>query len=713
MSEERAMLVKEWAAKNNTPVQELCPEFNQYMKMSNGYEMWNSRTLIREKVDFDPTRWNATTTYGLVNRVSARSSYEGLYVRYIDELDAMEISFVECEGGRGQNGVAKKWKYGTGAQYFVGYYRDEERYFFFKGDAHVYTGKGIICNPNVGGRYNKDVYDNIRCWRAFTDRTNVREFEKFAKGVNIMSYCRWNAADNLYWSPDPSYYALWYKKDFIPKKQSSNAAKLDSYELDDVEFEMNTNAVSALYYQELDSEMAVLRFFCYPYQWVGRGDYEADDDGYTRKSNVKTEKARLFISAKGKPTLMIYEAGQWNIKATIPWDCSKNPEVINKEEMETWKPLKYILPCIPNFRLQSIVNYLRHPIVEKLYKSGYQKLAKKVQEGDQIVQNLKVFFLVKSETKQPLFKMLGVNKFVLAAAEQYGSLNVIRELKYFFGNEFEISNCPKEIADAVASYVGSDHYHSLVSLIPGANYRGWYRRGESKYDMLLSDEDRKWISKLIKMENKNRGCIVAYSDVISTYNRLNNKPDIDLYNVNNYNDIVRLHDALVALQVREERERQARYDARRKAEFEATQKSFEKLQKDRVAKYEYEGDDFCVRTPHDLNEITREGAMLHHCVGGYVDRHAKGETNILFLRKKGMENIPFFTVEIRGDKVIQIHGSHNRWLGNEPEAVPFMYEYLTQLGVQFDKSLLLNKGAGYSPGSESLDESYLTMTKAA
>ena len=225
MSEERAMLVKEWAAKNNTPVQELCPEFNQYMKMSNGYEMWNSRTLIREKVDFDPTRWTATTTYGLVNRVSARSSYEGLYVRYIDELDAMEISFVECEGGRGQNGVAKKWKYGTGAQYFVGYYRDEERYFFFKGDVHVYTGKGIICNPNVGGRYNKDVYDNIRCWRAFTDRTNVREFEKFAKGVNIMSYCRWNAADNLYWSPDPSYYALWYKKDFIPKKQSSNAAK--------------------------------------------------------------------------------------------------------------------------------------------------------------------------------------------------------------------------------------------------------------------------------------------------------------------------------------------------------------------------------------------------------------------------------------------------------------------------------------------------------
>jgi len=126
---------------------------------------------------------------------------------------------------------------------------------------------------------------------------------------------------------------------------------------------------------------------------------------------------------------------------------------------------------LDDIMLRSIVNYLRHPIVEKLYKSGYQKLAKKVQDGDQIVQNLKEYFLVKSETKQPLFKMLGVNKFVLAAAEQYENLNIIRELKYFFGNEFDISNCPKEIADAVASYVGNDRYHSLVSLIPNANYR--------------------------------------------------------------------------------------------------------------------------------------------------------------------------------------------------------------------------------------------------
>ena len=102
--------------------------------------------------------------------------------------------------------------------------------------------------------------------------------------------------------------------------------------------------------------------------------------------------------------------------------------------------------------------------------------------------------------------------------------------------------------------------------------------------------------------------------------------------------------------------------------------------------------------------------MLHHCVGGYVDKHALGETNILFLRSKVNADIPFFTIEINNNNhVVQIHGSHNRWLGNEPDAVPFVYTYFEKLGVDYDKKLLLNKGSGYSAGSENLDESYLKI----
>ena len=136
---------------------------------------------------------------------------------------------------------------------------------------------------------------------------------------------------------------------------------------------------------------------------------------------------------------------------------------------------------------------------------------------------------------------------------------------------------------------------------------------------------------------------------------------------------------------------------------------FEKYQKERIEKFEYEDENWCIRVPHELSEITAEGISLHHCVGGYLDRHANGETNIIFLRKKSEENTPFFTIEINNaNKVVQIHGSHNRWLGNEPEAVPFVYKWLRRIEAEFDTSVLLNKGMGYGKGSESLDISCLT-----
>ena len=148
---ERTELVKQWATENHTPVQELCPELNQYFKTKDGYEMWNSRTHKRYAIDYNPTTWKATSEYGIINKVCAKSDYMGLYVRYIEELDAMEFSYVIMEGGRGKDGEAKLWKYYSGYNYGL------TRYFFFHNDKNVYTYTGIICTPSVGGRYNKDV----------------------------------------------------------------------------------------------------------------------------------------------------------------------------------------------------------------------------------------------------------------------------------------------------------------------------------------------------------------------------------------------------------------------------------------------------------------------------------------------------------------------------------------------------------------------------
>lgn len=46
-------------------------------------------------------------------------------------------------------------------------------------------------------------------------------------------------------------------------------------------------------------------------------------------------------------------------------------------------------------------------------------------------------------------------------------------------------------------------------------------------------------------------------------------------------------------------------------------------------------------------------------IGNYVDRVAKHECIILFLRQCGDESTPFYTMEIRDRRAVQVRGFHN------------------------------------------------------
>lgn len=69
--------------------------------------------------------------------------------------------------------------------------------------------------------------------------------------------------------------------------------------------------------------------------------------------------------------------------------------------------------------------------------------------------------------------------------------------------------------------------------------------------------------------------------------------------------------------------------------------------------------DLLIRPAQSPDELTREGAALHHCVGGYADRMAKGETAILFVRRKTEPDKPYYTMEYRDGVVIQCRTAHN------------------------------------------------------
>ena len=76
-------------------------------------------------------------------------------------------------------------------------------------------------------------------------------------------------------------------------------------------------------------------------------------------------------------------------------------------------------------------------------------------------------------------------------------------------------------------------------------------------------------------------------------------------------------------------------------------------------KYGFELDGLLIRAPISGAEVLDEGRALKHCVGGYAERHVQGKTTILFMRRAAKPDEPWLTIEMNGDKLIQIHGYRN------------------------------------------------------
>lgn len=97
-----------------------------------------------------------------------------------------------------------------------------------------------------------------------------------------------------------------------------------------------------------------------------------------------------------------------------------------------------------------------------------------------------------------------------------------------------------------------------------------------------------------------------------------------------------------------------------------------KYEKDRIAKEQFreatkhlarlswQRDGFAIRPAESADELTKEGAALHHCVAGYAKRMANGETAIFLIRKLDAPDTPFFTLELQGKRVVQCRTEYNK-----------------------------------------------------
>ena len=89
--------------------------------------------------------------------------------------------------------------------------------------------------------------------------------------------------------------------------------------------------------------------------------------------------------------------------------------------------------------------------------------------------------------------------------------------------------------------------------------------------------------------------------------------------------------------------------------------------------------------PTCIQDIVNEGKTLVHCVAGYADRHADGKLNILFVRKIGDEQTPYYTMEVNTDgHIVQCRGYKNDRESPKPESVKeFEKKYQCYLDALF------------------------------
>jgi len=88
-------------------------------------------------------------------------------------------------------------------------------------------------------------------------------------------------------------------------------------------------------------------------------------------------------------------------------------------------------------------------------------------------------------------------------------------------------------------------------------------------------------------------------------------------------------------------------------------RDFEAVYRRIANRLDFQRDGMKIVYPATPDDIIAEGHALHHCVGSYVDRVARKECMILFLRHCEDISTPFYTIEIQGQKVVQVRGMNN------------------------------------------------------
>ena len=613
--------------------------------------------------------------------IPSNSAFRCAYIKYHPDIDRLELASVGLDTTR--NGD-HKWKY-LGDRCFVGkdksvinekgetltkFYLDEQYYYTIANFKYFISG---LLKRNINAEWA------------------IAEFKKF---IGNPYFTIGNGTSVHIKYPYDMY--KWYTS--VQKQRATNktqkqiddltAKELGDYEYLSIKYPAITSTdqygskdtlSNFMYFEPIDDNWGVLRLF-----------YRDDAVGLS-------EQQRIYIGADGKTVITSRnQNGDW-ISAQqhrgryCEYWFMANPE----EAIEKCPRIKYILASAGNIvdtrdTVDLLVTALRFPELEQLIKLGGLKMAKRIANHRNTKAEFKEEFGGYFNDKSVnLLRKIGLNKKQL---DVYLRLRETRDRNWYIKDALQLM---RTLFGNDLSSMDIESFNTYLSACYDICSLGSWNRSLKK--MMLETESPTAVFKNLVRLNKKESRI--YSIVQDTMDAVRSLPtgsiDVNNWIFDDVSDAIRLHDAAIELKRIRDAERQALWNLSEVERRRKEEKKRIEIDKERK-QYEYEDDNYIIRLPLNSEEIVREGSMQHICIGGYTTRHALGETNLFFLREKSDDNMPFYAIEMSGDKVIkQIHGFANRWAGNNPEIIPTLIRWLRKNGISCSKEILTCTSHGY------------------
>lgn len=612
---------------------------------------------------------------------TTKSEIFSYYGKYHKEIDALEVASVKMKGNRGKAGEKRTWVYTD---------INLERYFLFRNGEAI---RGFSYLKKDGKFYNKTLLH----WLSVDIPQNIynRYFDKQVLNFLGFKYADDYLSRDVYWSPFRV--GDWYEK-VVKRPIKENSVKrflMDSEGLNDFPneflinlFKNHPNGAICISYKD----GVVVRYYTKNTYLVANPTYK--------------EKYRFFFNEK-EEFILQKKIDKWvNCAAN---NCYQDLTSENIENLEELRKVKRINRCVDtlfnneflhrgNF-LVNLIYTLKYPIVEKLGKAGYKYLMSQIINSPTGL--LKEKFGTTSKKTGTLYENLGVNKIQLKILEQFRDpyKNTLPNIKFIkqIGGDDVIHWDEKKSQKIFKFAFIAGNWGGLAlreNHLGSPNYVRWNR--ELK-EFIPTEQDTKKIQNLINLQDKNPDINVVglFRDTVYTMcDRVNEiLPNMNPFEARSLRDLQWMHDQYTNIANAQ------RFNNLKKDE------KWEKFNKKRIEMYEKVGDEFEIVVPREPVDIINEGASLNHCVGGYLESVASGYKTILFLRKVSNPDRSFYTIEVSDSRIIQIHGNHNKWLGNNPEAIQFVIDWLKDVQVRCSLRILFNLGQGYSGSNDNLDHS--------